>query len=203
MNPEDPERKMSHPCNLLPAALVAVSILWLGGAPARSEDSPPLAPTRDVDISYDVTRLNQPKIRERVRWLAAEHLQRVDGPDKATTIFNRSTEEITLLTPRTRTYRNLEGAHRQPPEPATGIKLKRGGDAVIAGLHCTDWTWTVDDETHTVCLTADGVLLRLVIDNRTIMQARAVTYARQPPELFEIPKDYTPALAPEGGPAAD
>jgi hypothetical protein len=186
---------------LPPAALLALSILLLGGVLARSEEAPQLRPSRDVDIAYDVTRPNQPKIRERVRWLASEHLQRVDGPDKATTIFNRDANEITLLVPRSRAYRKLEGAHRQPPEPATGVALKRGSDASVAGLHCTEWSWMVDDETHTVCLTADGVLVRLVIDGQTIMQARAVTYARQPPELFEIPKDYAPALAPEGGPA--
>jgi hypothetical protein len=27
-----------------------------------------LSPTRDVDITYDVTRPQKPKIRERVRW---------------------------------------------------------------------------------------------------------------------------------------
>lgn len=194
-------REMSQSRCLPPAALLALSILLLGGVLARSEEAPQLRPSRDVDITYDVTRTNQPKIRERVRWLASQHLQRVDGPDKSTTIFDRNNNDLTLLIPRSRTYRKLEGEHRQPPEPGTGVKLKRGGDATVAGLHCTEWTWTVDVETHTVCLTADGVLLRLIIDGKTVMQARSVTYARQPPELFEIPKDYTPALAPEGGPA--
>lgn len=194
---------MSQSRCLAAAALLAVSILLFGSVPGRSEDTPQLQPTRDVDITYDVTRPNQPKIRERVRWLAAEHLQRVDGPDKSTTIFDREKHDITLLMPRDRTYRKLEGTHRQPPGPAAGVKLKRGSDAIVAGLHCTEWTWMVDDETHTVCLTPDGVLLRLVIDGQTIMQARAVTYARQSPDLFDIPKDYAPALAPEGGPAAD
>jgi hypothetical protein len=43
--------------------------------------------TRDVDITYDVTLPSQPRVRERVRWLAAEQLERVDGPHKSTTIF--------------------------------------------------------------------------------------------------------------------
>ena len=57
-----------------------------------------------------------------------------------------------------------------------------------------------DTETHTVCLTPDGVLLRLIIDGQIAMQARSVLYAAQPSELFEVPSDYEPALAPEGGP---
>jgi len=50
-------------------------------------------------------------------------------------------------------------------------------------------------------LTPDGVMLRLVVDGKTVMQALSVKYGRQPPELFRVPPDYTPALAPEGGSA--
>lgn len=46
----------------------------------------------------------------------------------------------------------------------------------------------------------DGVLLRLVVDGDTVMQARSVSYAPQPAELFQVPQGYEPALAPGGGP---
>jgi hypothetical protein len=193
---------MSNSCRVLSVAVAAV--LLLAGGSSRAADAPQLSPTRDVDITYDVTRPQQPKIRQRVRWLAAEHLERVDGPDKATTIFDRATHEITLLVPASRTYRKLNGEARRPPAPEAGAALKRGDDAVVAGLHCTDWSWTGEDLiVHVVCLTADGVLLRLVIDGQTIMQARSVSYGPQRPELFQVPPDYAPALAPEGGSAAD
>jgi hypothetical protein len=183
-----------------PSPIVAL-VLMSAATAAVAEGPPQLTPTRDVDITYDVSRPQQPKIRERVRWLASEHLERVDGPDKSTTIFDRNKHQITLLTPQSRTFRQLEGTARQPPEPALGTALKRGNDAVVAGLHCTEWTWLEDAETHTVCTTPEGVLLRLVRDGQTIMEARSVTYASQKPELFQVPQDYAPALAPEGGPA--
>jgi hypothetical protein len=45
-------------------------------------------------------------------------------------------------------------------------------------------TRTEDVETHTICVTQDGVLLRLVVDSQTVMEARAVRYrppaARRP-----------------------
>lgn len=163
-----------------------------------AEERPQLFPTRDVDISYDVTRSQQPKIRQRVRWLASERRERIDGRDKSTTIFDRKAHQITLLNPAKRTFRTLEGSPRQPPEPEAGVVLKRGAESVIAGLQCTDWTWTEDVETHTVCATADGVLLRLVVDGATIMQARSVSYGPQAAELFQVPSNYSPALAPEG-----
>jgi hypothetical protein len=55
-------------------------------------------------------------------------------------------------------------------------------------------------EKYTVCVTPDGVVLRLVIDDsKTVMEARSVHYAAQPAELFRVPPSYAPALAPEGG----
>ena len=177
---------------------IAALALLLVGSPPRAEERPLLSPTRDVDIIYDVTRPQEPKIRERVRWLASEGLERIDGPDKSSTIFNRNAREITLVTPANRTYRKLEGEQGRPPVPEAGAALKRGDDAVIAGLPCVDWSWTDDVQTNTVCATADGVLLRHVVDGRTVRQARSVSYSRQSAELFQVPPDYAPALAPEG-----
>ena len=82
------------PIRCLLATAVLASLLV--GPVARAE-SPQLLPTRDVDITYDVTLPSQPRVRERVRWLAAEKLERVDGPHKSTTIFNRRTREIIHL----------------------------------------------------------------------------------------------------------
>ena len=186
---------MSNLCSL--PFIVAVSLLFAGPL-VRAEERPQLLPTRDVDITYDVSRPNQPRIRERVRWLASQHLERVDGPDKSTTIFDHKAREITLLNPSGRTFRKLEGTPRRPPQPEAGAVLRRGGQAVIAGLDCIEWSWVQDGETHTVCTTPDGVLLRLVIDGVTIMQARSVSYGSEAPELFQVPLGYGPALAPEG-----
>jgi hypothetical protein len=180
---------------------IAALALLLAGYPTRAEEQPHLLPTRDVDITYEVTRLEQPqqpKIRERVRWLAGEHLERVDGPDKSTTIFDRNTHEMTLLMPASRTYRKLEGAPRRPLEPEAGAVLTRGAESVVAGQRCVEWSWTEDEATRRVCATADGVVLRLVVDGKTAFEARAVSYGQQRPELFQVPADYTPALAPDG-----
>ena len=182
--------------------LASVIVLLLACAPLRAQESQPeLLPTRDVDISYDVTRLGQPPIIERRRWSASERLQRVDGPDKSSTIFDRNKGEFTLINRASRTYRKFEGAPRMPMAPVKGTALKRGGESVLAGLHCVDWSGADGDETRTWCLTLDGVLLRLVIDGKTIIQVRSVHYGPQSIDVFEIPRNYEPAIAPEGGSA--
>ena len=180
-------------------SLAGLALIVVGTATA-AEQRPPLVPTKDVDISYRITRPNQPAIIERRRWLAGEHLERVDGPDKSTTIFDRGKGEFILLNVATRTFRKLEGKGRGPPEPDAGVTLARGAELVIAGLHCSEWTWTEDTETHTVCTTPEGVLLRLAIDGRTVIEARSVHFAPQAAKLFQVPPSYSPALAPEGAP---
>jgi hypothetical protein len=187
-----------NPRSLLPGAALALLLL---GLPPRAQAQPVLAPTRDVDITYEVTRPHQARIRERVRWLAAEHLERIDGPDRAVTIFDRKGNEITLLMPATRTYRKLEGAPRRPMEPEADAVLTRGGESTVAGQRCVEWSWIEDTEARTLCATGDGVMLRLVVGGKTVMEARSVSYGRQNPELFRAPPNYMPALAPEGGAA--
>jgi hypothetical protein len=179
----------------------AALMLLLGWSPLAAQERPQLVPTRDVDISYDVTRPRQPTIRQRVRWLASEHLERIDGSDKSVTIIDRNGKEITLLIPRTRTYRKLEGTPRRPGEPAADAVLSRGGEAVVAGQRCVEWSWIEDTETRTLCTTADGVVLRLVVSGKTVIAARSVSYGRQDAKLFKTPPNYAPALAPEGGAA--
>jgi hypothetical protein len=190
-------RQMATRCGLPSFAGLA---LFIAGSAAMAQERPQLVPVKDVDISYKISRPNQPAIIERRRWLAAENLERVDGPDKSTTIFDRNKGEIILLNTAKRTFRKLEGKGRRPPEPGAGVVLRRGGDVVIAGLHCAEWTWTEDTEIHTVCVTPEGALLRLVIDGRAIIEARSVHFAQQKAELFQVPPNYSPALAPEGAP---
>jgi len=176
----------------------AVALLVLG-SPLHADERPQLVPSRDVDITYEVSQPKQRAIPQRVRWLASERLERIDGSDKSVTIIDRNGGEVTLLTPRTRTYRELAGASRQPMEPDQDAVLRRGGEATVAGQRCTEWSWVEDGETHSLCATADGVALRLIVGGKTAIEARSVSYRPQPAELFKVPPGYAPALAPEGG----
>jgi hypothetical protein len=184
-----------------PRSLYAAGILLVlfGGSMLRAAETPLLLPARDVDITYVISQPDQPTIRQRTRWSAAGHLERVDGPDRGTTISDHDGKEITLIVPASRTYRKLEAPPRRPLEPAKESVLIRGAGAVVAKVHCTDWSWTEDGETHIVCATPDGVLLRLVVDGKTVIEARSVSYRPQRADLFRVPFGYVPALAPDGG----
>jgi hypothetical protein len=180
--------------------VVALTVGAVASVSYSGEHHPQTAPTRDVDITYQITQPGLPVIIERRRWLASRHLRRVDGPDKSATIFDQSNGELTLLNAANHTYRMLQGPAAKRMSPEEGAALQRGGESNIAGLTCVDWSWMDDTEVHTACLTPDGVLLRLIVDGRIVAEARSVLYAQQSPDLFEVPPGYQPALAPEGGP---
>ena len=78
--------------------------------------------------------------------------------------------------------------------------LKRGNESVVAGFHCVDWSWTEDVETRTVCITADGVLLRFLVDVQIVSEARSVGYRPQP---AEVPPGYAPCWPRKAAPCLD
>ena len=180
--------------------VAALSVATIASLSHSEEPQPQTTPTRDVDITYQIRRPGLPAIVERRRWLASQQLRRVDGSDKSATIFDQNREELTLLNGANHTYRTVEWPVAKRMSPQKGTMLKRGGEYKIAGQNFVDWSWIDGTEMHTACLTPDGVLLRLIIDGQAVAEARSVLYAPQPPELFEVPPGYEPALAPEGAP---
>ncbi len=178
-----------------------LALLALAGGIAAAQDRPNLLPTRDVDITYRITRAGEPRQRERVRWKAADELERVDIPGGAISIFDHKTHYVTVLTPATHSYLKLRSRARGPVEPARDAPLTRGGEATVAGLGCTIWNWTnpEDQAPFSTCVTGDGVPLRLRENGNTVAEAVSVQYGKQDPKLFEVPSGYEPSVASEGG----
>ena len=88
--------------------VASLSLVAVGYSLRSEEQQPQTTPTRDVDITYQITRPGQPAIVERRRWLASQQLRRVDGSDNSATIFDQKTGEFTLLNTANHTYRTLE-----------------------------------------------------------------------------------------------
>ena len=129
--------------------VAAISVVVVSSLSHSEEQQPQTTPTRDVDITYQITRLGQPVIVERRRWLASQHLRRVDGSDNSATIFDQNREELTLLNAANHTYRTVEWPVAKRMSPQKGTTLKRGGEYKIAGQNCIDWSWMDGTEMHT------------------------------------------------------
>jgi hypothetical protein len=114
-------------------------------------------------------------------------------------LIDEKAKQVILLNDASRTYNQMDGGSPWPmATPQEPIAFKRRGESVVAGLRCTDWSWTDDWEARVACITVDGALLRLAVDGKTTVEARSVSYSVQDTEIFLIPPGYAPAvMAPE------
>jgi len=180
-----------------PVPIIAAVLLVVTAAFAQ--DKPNLLPERDVDITYRATTISEKPIKQRVRWLAVNHMQRIDGPGGAVSIANRTTAYITILNSRTKTYVKLEEASDGPFKVDPTASFVQGSKSAVANLPCTEWSW-VDASTQKprmLCVTDDGVMLRMTEDGHVLFEATNVTYRRANPHTFEVPSDYQPTLVPD------
>ena len=71
--------------------------------------------------------------------------------------------------------------------------LARVGEDRVVGLACTVWSVHARNGDGTVCITGDGVPLRLdgTVDGRKgTLTATAIDFSPQPPSLFQVPTGF-------------
>jgi hypothetical protein len=135
-----------------------------------------------------------------MRFSAATARQRVDPPGNGTyMITDYEARRMIVVQPAQRLATILPapgGPIAQHGVPATG-DYRRLGQQTIAGFACTDWnTRDVSGRESIVCLTADGVMLRAMQDNRVLVQATHIEEVPQPAALFAIPDGDRTQTAP-------
>lgn len=162
---------------------------------AAAGDAPPLVPTRDADVVYDLPT-GRPGPggalpQERLRWDAATHRMRVDPPGGGLyMITDYTTHRIAVVKAADRTVIDAVAPAASLVGPSNAPYQRHGTDTV-AGADCTDWA-TVDTEGHAVviCATAEGVVLRVQRDGRVVLAARRVSFARADETVFRVPTNY-------------
>jgi hypothetical protein len=164
-------------------------LLLAAAAPPPAAAGPPLLPTRDVAVVYDVTTA-QGMAQERLFWDQARHRLRVEPPSPGLYMI------VDYATQRMQMVRDPQRVVIEAPAPnaALGVSSAGGtaaGTDMVAGLACTRWI-TRDSEggTAELCVTGDGVTLRVVKSGRTLLAAAAVSFAPQPAQLFAAPSEY-------------
>jgi hypothetical protein len=170
-------------------------------ATARGQERPNTLPTRDVDVTYRVTR-GGATMSERMRWLSGPGLQRVDPPGNVMhMIMDHHNHHVAMVSDARREVVETDvvgGAL----EPGAGGTFTRRGEDTVASLGCTLWDTGTAAAPVQLCLTADGVLLRVRASGATLVEATQVQYGPQNPADFQVPADYrrvTPSAPPGGG----
>jgi hypothetical protein len=185
---------------------LALFVLGLGALSpqaGQAQASPQnLRPTRDVSITYEVQAEGQGTRRIPVAWQAATQRARAE-PDGVP-------GWLLLDLPRNSAQMVLEAQNMVVQLPAgdlspllggvpPGTRLSAAGSATVAGHRCTNWRVARPDAEGTVCLTADGVMLRAAGQHRGRsgrIEAKAVSYGPQDASRFAIPPGFTPVTLP-------
>lgn len=192
--------------------LVALGVLALSGA-AWAQDRPPVAPTRDVMVTYKATAPAQagrpqqgvPQGTQDIRVATTQggRLMRVEGMGAggAYVIVDRTTQRMVMVMPQDRRFMELPAndAFARGFVLNEGMTFARRGTETVAGLKCTLWEVTSREGAGTACVTDDGVLLRgRGSDGKGGIEAISVRYGPQPAALFRPPADFSKLEMPAG-----
>ena len=171
---------------------------------AAAPDRPTIPPARDAAVTYRTSGAAAALIpnmgggegtgQMRLRWNAAGLLRLeaegrpqtllLDLRSKFAHIVDTSLRSAVLLPLK---ERDVDGVL------LTGAQMTRVREDTVAGLGCTVWSVRAQKGDGTICLTPDGVPLRVegtVDGRRGSLEAVAVQLELQPPTLFQVPAGY-------------
>lgn len=183
------------PVNRLALAVLA-GFAWTPGV-APAADAPLLIPTRDVAVTYR-TEQGGRILEQRMRWSAAARRMRVDPPTPGTFLLvDYAAHRMDVVRDAERSFIEMDAPATMPGLGAPGLgapgegRYARGAEAAVAGIACTEWS-TRDPQGReaTVCVTSDGVLLRVSLDARVLAAAVRIDYSPQDAALFRVPAGY-------------
>ncbi len=174
--------------------MIRLYVLCVLAAPlaARAADDVPIVqPTHDVDVTYKVPvpGADNAALLQRLRWSASLRRQRVDLPTSGNwMVLDFAAHRMFVVRDDARTVLDLP-APPDPPPSAAGFA--RAGEAVVAGLPCTQWRTRDSRGGETLaCYAPDGVLLRATSGERVLMEAVSVHDAPQGADVFQMPPGY-------------
>lgn len=170
-------------------------------APAAFAEAPAaIWPTRDVVVTYAATGGDDGSIQ--MAFAAKDRLMRMEMGEEGYGIVDHSTRRMTMVMSSQRAYMTIDA----PDELPVSLEMKdytfaRMSTRTVAGISCTDWRVaprTNPDEEAVVCLTGDGVMLRLDAGDDDVVEATAVDYRKLDPALFRVPEGFTRMDMPPG-----
>jgi hypothetical protein len=167
--------------------LVLLGVLAAGAAWA--DDAPLLLPTRDVAVSYSLIGRGGPKtvvIRQRAHYRVMR-IETVGQPGYV--LVDRQTQRASMVMEAQGVFADM-AANRVPQEgqlPDDKASFKKRGSASLAGIPCTNWDYVTARGNGTVCVTDDGVMLRVEALSGNGLEATNVSFAPQQVAWFTPP----------------
>lgn len=152
--------------------------------------TPRLMPSQDVDITYR-SLIDGKTVRQRVRWDAAEEMERVDVPGRAYMLIDHHNQRTDIVDAKTHSV--IETVNPLAGEIADlkDAHFIRLGNELVARHDCVVWRVELPGErARELCLTEEGVLLRERQHDQTLMEAIKVRFHHVDTKVFDIPPGY-------------
>ncbi len=196
--------------SLMPALLLAAAAAGTAGTARAAADSPPLMPTRDVTVVYQVTPEGAPQAQTvRVYFRGGGSAMRIDGPPgpdgspSGDMVLDRPNRLITVVLNPAHSYMQIpEREEVQSPFVLDAtMRFTRTGTGSVAGLPCVQYSVVTPKGNSTACVTDDGVVLSAAgVDGqgaRGRLVAQTVQYAPLPQSVFLPPPGFQRTAHPE------
>ena len=181
----------------LVAAAFAVILGAAGPAPAPgAAERPSIMPTRDAVVGYHLAPATGEAIDVRVSFQAGGRALRMDLPDHSFMVATPGDKRLVLVVPLEQTAMELPWT--DGPQPLflldERMRFTRKAEATVAGQRCTLWDAVLERTRATVCVTADGVLLRSQsqdpMGRRNLIEAFAIRYQALVESDFAVPAEF-------------
>jgi hypothetical protein len=163
---------------------------------AAPADHPVLLPAHDALVAYHLEPAGGEAIDMRVAYLAGAKELRFNLPDFSYILVTPAKRSALMVVPLQNTLAELPYA--AGPQSLFLLddhaRFTRKGEATVAGQKCTSWDMVLEQDRRTVCVTADGLVLRnATVDaqgRKSLVEATVVRTEPVPAELFLVPANY-------------
>ncbi len=178
-------------------ALLLLPALALAQAPER----PALNPTRDAVVGYHLAPATGESIDVRVAFRSGGRALRVDLPDQSYMLAAPPSRTLVMVVPLERTALDLPWADGPQSLFLLDEKMRftKKAEATVAGQRCTLWDTVLDRARSTVCVTADGIVLRSTsldpLGRRNLIEAFAIRFDTLPDADFSVPGAFERLLS--------
>ena len=183
--------------------LIPAFAATLLAAPVLADSMPNLIPAHDVSGTYLVTGRNGPRTVTVEYSKQAHALRLTPQGDAGYILYDFAAHDARMVLPRLQRYLDQpQLASRaqalQTRSSHDDVSIATSGTETIAGHGCTDYTATdhTRGTTSTLCVTADGVLLKLSAADGSAV-AQTLSYDAVPPADVQLPPGYTQLVMPQ------
>ncbi len=180
------------------AALLAAPALA-----ATADPMPNLIPAHDISGTYLVSGKAGPKTIT-IEYSKTAGVLRLTPPGGAGyLLYDFTAKDAKMVMPQMQRYMDQPSVADQAKQLQTAgnsndVSVAKTGTETIAGKTCTDYTATSKTKgtSSTLCVTDDGVLLKIISDNGSAV-AQSISYNPVPESDVQVPANYEQFVMPQ------